>query len=55
MTFRTVFRQSRAVFCRNLRIYDLQVKYYNVRIRDLRTGGNRMKLKICDLHTVKIS
>jgi hypothetical protein len=55
MTFRTVLRQSRDVFCRNLHIYDLQVKYYNVRIRDLRTGGSRMKLKFCDLRTVKIS
>jgi hypothetical protein len=55
MTLRTVLRQSRAVFFRNLGIYDLQVKFYNVRIRDLRTGSSRMRLKICDLRTLKIS
>jgi hypothetical protein len=31
-TFRTVFRQSCAVFCRNLRICDLRISHKNVRI-----------------------
>jgi hypothetical protein len=35
--FRTVLRQSYAVFCRNLRMRDLRIYHENLRICDLRT------------------
>jgi hypothetical protein len=49
-TFMTVLRQSRAVFCRNLRICDLQNKLKKLWIRDLRTGTPKnLRIVICGL------
>jgi hypothetical protein len=44
---RTVLRQSRAIFCRNLRNYDLPINDMIARICNLRTGILR-KLLICN-------